>query len=170
MHTYLQRLIEYNNWANRELIERLGALPPETLDATAPGVYGSLRETLLHLLTSELSYHRRLTARPPADVATAEFADIAFLRQLAAQSAAELTAVADSLPDPGSFIQLSDGKRSAATMLTQLFMHGCEHRTHVGTILCAHGIEPPDLDSWAFGILLGGDDWPTDWGPEPASR
>jgi hypothetical protein len=67
-------------------------------------------------------------------------------------------------------IQLRDGGRVAATMLTQLCVHGCEHRAHVGTILGANGIEPPDLDSWAHGIFVHGDDWPTAWGPEPAER
>ena len=57
-----------------------------------------------------------------------------------------------------------------ATILTQLVMHGVEHRAHVGTILGANGIEPPDLDSWSHGIRIHGDDWPPDWGPEPAER
>jgi hypothetical protein len=64
----------------------------------------------------------------------------------------------------------SSGQRAAATILTQLIMHGVEHRAHVGTILGSNGIEPPDLDSWAHGIRVHGDDWPPDWGPEPAQR
>ena len=50
MPTYLLRLIEYDSWANRGLLEFLGGHPDEVLDATAAGVYGSMRETLEHLL------------------------------------------------------------------------------------------------------------------------
>ena len=45
MATYLSRLADYNNWANHGLLEFLGKQPPETLDATATGVYGTIRET-----------------------------------------------------------------------------------------------------------------------------
>jgi hypothetical protein len=73
---------------------------------------------------------------------------------------AELVELLPSLPEPDTMIQLSDGKRAAATILTQLVMHGCEHRAQIGTILGANGIEPPDLDSWAHGIFVHGDEWP----------
>ncbi len=171
MPTYLDRLIDYNNWANRGLLEFFATQPPETLDMTAAGVYGTIRETLEHLLTSELGYRLRLAhggqvARPEH----LEHPGLADLQRRAAESAAGLVDLLPSLPEPGTMIQLSDGKRAAATILTQLVMHGVEHRTHVGTILGANGIEPPDLDSWAHGIRVHGDDWPSDWGAEPARR
>jgi hypothetical protein len=89
---------------------------------------------------------------------------------MAAESAAGLAALMATVPEPGTMIQVSDGKRAAATILTQLVMHGVEHRAHIGTILGANGIEPPDLDSWSHGIRVHGDDWPDDWGPEPVDR
>ena len=170
MPSYLQRLIDYNNWANRGLIEFLGGLPPETLDATAAGVYGSIRETLEHLLSSELKYHQYLARLPRAEVPRPLRPDLGQLHGIAEQSAANLTTLVDALPEPGDFLTLRDGNRSAATILTQLVMHGCEHRAHVGTILGSLGIEPPDLDAWAHGIIACGDDWPEDWGQEPQKR
>lgn len=169
--SYLDRLIDYNNWANRGLLEFLATQPPETLDMTAAGVYGTIRVTLEHLLRSELGYHRRLAYGGSVDrPELLERPDLADLQRLATESAAGLTALLPSLPEPGAMIQLSDGKRAAATILTQLFMHGCEHRAQVGTILGAQGIEPPDLDAWAHGIRVHGDDRPLEWGPEPADR
>jgi uncharacterized damage-inducible protein DinB len=171
MRSYLHRLVEYNNWANRGLLEFLREAPAETMDATAAGVYGSIRETLGHLLSSELRYYRELVAQPLEGLAERpRRPDLELLDEMAAESAAKLAALVEALPEPNEMMQLPDGKRAAATILTQLFMHGCEHRTHVGTILGARGIEPPDLDSWAYGIFVGGDDWPAEWGPEPASR
>ncbi len=165
MSSYLGRLIEYNTWATGGLLEFLGDQPSGALDLTTAGVYGSIRETLGHMLSSELSYTRRLIARDAiARPEPVVGPDLEMLRQMAAESADTLAELMRSLPEPDLRIQLRDGKRSAATMLTQLVMHGVEHRTHVGTILGANGIEPPDLDSWAHGIWAWGDDWPSDWG------
>lgn len=171
MTTYLGRLIGFNNWANRGLLEFLATQPPETLDLTAGGVYGTIRDTFEHLLTSEMSYRHRLAGLPRYDgVDRPERPELADIQRLQDASAAGLDALVESLPDPESMLPTSTGQRASATVLTQLIMHGVEHRAHVGTILGANGIEPPDLDSWAFGILVHGDDWPPDWGPEPAQR
>jgi len=171
MVTYLSRLIEYNSWANRGLLAFVAELPPETLDTTTTGVYGTIRDTFEHLLTAEMSYQHRLAGLPMYDEsdrpARPEMAD---LQRLADESAAGLARLVDALPDPAAMLPTSSGQRAAATILTQLIMHGVEHRAHVGTILGSNGIEPPDLDSWAHGIRVHGDDWPPDWGPEPAQR
>ncbi len=171
MPTYLDRLIDYNNWANQGLLDFLAKLPPETLDSATTGVYGSIGETLEHLLTAELGYQRRLAGLPryePLD--EGERPDLVRLERLAKESATSLVRLAQELPPPATMLLTSSGNRAAATILTQLVMHGVEHRTHVGTILGSRGIEPPDLDSWAHGIRVHGDDWPPDWGPEPDQR
>jgi uncharacterized damage-inducible protein DinB len=169
--TYLGRLVGYDNWANLGLLDFLAALPPETIDLTTGGVYGTIRETFEHLLTSEMGYRHRLAGLPKySRDARPERPDIESLRELQAESAAALDALVESLPDPETMLPTNTGQRAAATVLTQLIMHGVEHRSHVGTILGANGIEPPDLDSWAYGIRVHGDDWPPDWGPEPAQR
>ncbi len=171
MQSYLSRIVGYNSWANRGLLEFLGDQPPDTLDATTSGVYGTIRETFEHLLTSELGYQRRLAGLPRYDRSDRpERPNVTDLRSLAAESAANLAALVDSLPEPATMLPTGSGQRAAATILTQLIMHGTEHRTHIGTILGANGIEPPDLDSWAYGIRVHGDDSPPDWGPEPARR
>jgi uncharacterized damage-inducible protein DinB len=167
MATYLDRLIDYNIWANQGLLDFLREQPPETLDLTSAGVYGTIRETLEHLLSSEMGYSRRLAPPPPRDLPERpEHPDLATLQALATESATRLVDLVDTLPEPSTRIETSSGMRAAATILTQLVMHGVEHRAHVGTILGANSIEPPDLDSWAYGIWVHGDDWPPDWGPD----
>lgn len=171
MATYLDRLIEFNSWANHGLLEFLAGLPPDTLDLTSTGVYGTIRDTFEHLLTSEMGYQHRLAGQPRYDDSNRPARpDMADLQQLADESAAGLARLVEVLPDPATMLPTSSGQRAAATILTQLIMHGVEHRAHVGTILGSNGIEPPDLDSWAHGIRVHGDDWPPDWGPEPAQR
>jgi uncharacterized damage-inducible protein DinB len=171
MTTYLHRLIEFNSWANRGLLEFLDQQPPETLDLTSTGVYGTIRDTFEHLLTAEMGYRHRLAGLPRYDdSARPKRPEMADLRRLADESAAGLAMIVDALPDPATMLPTSSGQRAAATVLTQLIMHGVEHRANVGTILGSNGIEPPDLDSWAHGVRVHGDDWPPDWGPEPAAR
>jgi uncharacterized damage-inducible protein DinB len=171
MSTYISRLIDYNNWANKGLLRFLEGQPPEVLDASTTGVYGTIRETLEHLLESEIGYERRLAGLPRYEPnERADGPDLGELQQLADESAASLVALGETLPEPGTMLETSSGMRAAATILTQLFMHGVEHRAHVGTILGSRGVEPPDLDSWAHGIWVHGDDWPSDWGPEPEQR
>ena len=161
---YLRRFIEYNNWANQGLIVFLARVPDETLDATAPGVYGSIRQTLDHLFTAEDNYFRSLSRQPRSPQRPAE-PGLMVLAGYARESAANLERLV--LPGPDTRLEFNDGLRSAATALTQLFMHGVEHRTQVGTILGTMGIEPPDLDAWAHGIFQGADDWPPDLGAMP---
>ena len=167
MATYLDRILDYDSWANQGLLDFLERMPPETLDLTAAGVYGTIRQTFEHLLSSEMGYTRRLAPPPPRDLPERpEHPDLATLRAMATESAARLVELVDTLPEPSTRIETSSGMRAAATILTQLVMHGVEHRGHIGTILGANGIEPPDLDSWAHGIWVHGDDWPPDWGAD----
>lgn len=146
--SYLAYLLDYNAWANATLIEFLEARP-ELFAATAPGVYGTVGETLNHLLDAELSYVARLAGTPRPDRGSG--LDLPALEELAAQLAAASTELLAALPDPDRLSQRSYGKVTAATVLAQLVSHGVEHRTQVCTILGALGIEPPDLSSWRFG-------------------
>jgi hypothetical protein len=41
-------------------------------------------------------------------------------------------------------------------ILTQVINHATEHREQVKTILTQSGIEPPDLQSWAYYVALDG--------------
>ncbi len=168
--SYLQRLLAYNTWANQGLLAFLRDHPPETLDLTTGGVYGSIGSTFAHLLSSEVSYHRRLLLSTVTLPDWPDDPDLDTLQRMADESAARLTGLIAVLPEADTMILVSDGERAAATILTQLVMHGVEHRAHVGTILGANEIEPPDVDSWAHGIWVHGDAWPADWGPEPAER
>jgi uncharacterized damage-inducible protein DinB len=179
---YLRRLVDYGSWANRGLLDFLAGLPTDALDATTPGVFGSVRDTFRHLLTSEMAYRHRLLGLEPYDESDVpERPDLADLRRLADESATALPDLVDRLPEADVMRTTGSGQRAAGTILTQLFLHGVEHRTHINTILGVTGLlgqgeqdpgrpEPPDQDAWVHGIFVHDDDWPEDWGPEPAGR
>ena len=169
--SYLHRLVDYNNWANRGLLEFLARQPGSVLGLMAAGVYGTIGQTFEHLFLSEISYHRKLLKLPKgADFPTPETPTIDSLQAVAEDSAQKLASLVDGLPEATELLRLDDGARRAATLFTQLVMHGVEHRAHVGTILGANGIRGLELDSWAHGIFKYGDAWPADWGPEPEVR
>ncbi len=61
----LTTLYSHNRWANLLLLERCAGLTDEQLDATISGTFGSIRDTLQHVVTSERSYlHRIRTGQP----------------------------------------------------------------------------------------------------------
>ena len=170
--TYLARLLAYDNWANRGVLAFLGTQPSAVLDATAPGVYGTVRETLQHLLGAEWRYHALLAGQPQSGLPPrAQPPDLEALQSLAHEAARRVDALTASLPDPAAMVQTIDGPGAAAsTIVTQLVMHGCEHRGHIATILGANGLTGPELDGWAYGIFAGNDAWLPEWGPEPSPR
>src|SRR5262245_64201814 len=54
-------LFSHNLWANLRLLERCAELTSEQLDATISGAFGSIRDTLQHIVTAEQSYFSRIS-------------------------------------------------------------------------------------------------------------
>ena len=50
----------YNRWANLHLLDVCAKLSEDQLHLTAPGTYGTVDATFLHLLAAEQRYLRRL--------------------------------------------------------------------------------------------------------------
>ena len=53
MTTGLPDFFTYNRWANLRLLDACAHLSDAHLDATTKGTFGSVRETLMHLLAAE---------------------------------------------------------------------------------------------------------------------
>ena len=49
----LERLYDYGYWANRQLFQVVSQLTPEQFTQTVTGSYGSIRNTLVHILSAE---------------------------------------------------------------------------------------------------------------------
>jgi uncharacterized damage-inducible protein DinB len=59
---FLAKLFEHNNWANQKIIEACSILNDEQLDALPQSATeGSIRSTLLHLVSAQDNYLRLLT-------------------------------------------------------------------------------------------------------------
>jgi uncharacterized damage-inducible protein DinB len=53
MRSVLAELLYHKTWATLRLIEFCQGVAPEHLDASVPGTYGSVRDTLRHLLAAD---------------------------------------------------------------------------------------------------------------------
>jgi uncharacterized damage-inducible protein DinB len=51
----------FHKWANQKVLDACANLSGEQLRLTAPGTYGTIADTLQHLLSAERGYVRRLT-------------------------------------------------------------------------------------------------------------
>ena len=118
----------YNLWANRRLIDACKELSDSQLDATASG-------------TSPTPPLRDLTSFPGFDE----------LRRRAESSGNALITIAKQ-PDLDRILSLDEGTYEASSIivLIQAINHAVDHRSQIATLLSQQGIEPPDLDGWAY--------------------
>ena len=157
MGTLLNDAFAHHNWATLELMDACSsALDEHQLRTGTIGVYGSIIETLRHLVGSDCSY-LRVTSGQEHEAFDSEMADLAALR---GEMAAHASAWADLLtrdldPDEWLVRRRPDGSETHATVgirLAQALHHGTDHRSQVCTILTNLGVEPPQIDVWDYGL------------------
>ena len=154
-------LVRHNAWATTELLAYCRELDAATLDATVPGTYGTIIETLQHLVDSEASYVRRLTGAWPDHPWKGDRA--VGLDVLAERAAVLATTLEQFLGGEWDSEALGEGYGEqgevfairAGIFLTQALHHANEHRAHVCTILGALGHEPPDVSAWGYAFATG---------------
>lgn len=163
----LTELFRHNLWANLRLLDACAGLTEEQLDATAPGTYGRIRDTLLHILACEEIYVNLLAGREPVYTLSAAggFPSFDELRQRARRSGEELIRLAAQIEPTqvfrGTWLTKPRSWKDrpysiqAAIPLIQAINHGAEHRSHVATALSQIGIRPPALDAWGYGLEQG---------------
>lgn len=143
----------YNTWATREIIAACRELTDEQLDATAVGAFGSIIDTLRHVVFWEAHDAARLTGEQPGwDYRTEDVPDLDELsrrvdeldgcweRFLATPVDAEQTFL---IP----WLDGVDRDVPAGVFLIGVLHHGIEHRSQICTILTSIGVDPPDYGS-----------------------
>lgn len=152
--TVLHDAFGHHVWATIRVIDACLALPPEQLDTTVPGTYGSIIETLRHLVGADASYLWVLSAGDRSEIAEATMG-LAELRAAMEESGPGWTAVLDRDLDPDEVVvrHRDDGTDSHAPRsirLAQVLHHGTDHRSQVCTALTSLGVEPPEIDVWDY--------------------
>jgi uncharacterized damage-inducible protein DinB len=146
--------LRYNAWANRELLVACEKLSREQLDSRAEGTYGTIYETIVHLVRAEAAYLHRLTGelRPP----TFRWDDspgLPDIRGYAGQLGDALTEAARRVQPTDVVSHEWQGQPvsyKAIVLLIQAVNHGVEHRTNITTILSQLGVEAPGVDGWNY--------------------
>jgi uncharacterized damage-inducible protein DinB len=147
-------------WATLRLIETCLALSADQLETGVPGTYGSILDTMRHLVGGDAGYLFDLTG----DRALRVDEDGMDLRELGAAMDRDETAWARFLagdPDPEAVVREvdeNDGYVRDAPIgirLAQALHHGTDHRSQICTALTALGVQPPGIDVWEFGVREG---------------
>lgn len=161
-------LFGHNTWSNLRLLDACNSLSDEQLDATVPGTFGTIRDTLLHIVGAEVSYIARSTGRMPGEpmMPGGPPPSIDKLREDAQWCGEEFLQLAQNAGSEDIVQQDWRGRRAnypLTSLLTQVINHSTEHRTQIATILTQQGIEPPDMSGWAYMEAMGTrEDLPSD--------
>jgi uncharacterized damage-inducible protein DinB len=158
--TLLHDAIEHHIWATRRLLDVCEPLTAEQLSAPAPHAYGSIIETLRHVIGSDAFYVAVLhgTESPRVDL---DAAGVAELRAAAMANARMWSELLESSLEPDAVykeVDPDDGFQRWATLgihVAETLSHGTEHRNQVAAGLVDIGIDPPKLSVWQFGLETG---------------
>ncbi len=156
----ITRLFHHNTWANLKLLDFCADLGEEQLEASAVGCFGSIRETLLHFVSSEVDYVNLATEKlPPDPLLSDPFPGFDALKAAVRWAGDELlqlaiSARADTIvrvmrPDEPIF------EYPLAGFLVQVLNHSTEHRTQISTIVSQLGLEPPVISGWKYMKEMG---------------
>lgn len=155
----LAEMFLHNLWANQQLVRACLPLADDLLEASVEGTYGSIRDTLLHIVRAEAGYVRTLGGSPPVRCAQlGPGTSIEELRDCAAEVDEALIDLAGGIGPEDRFPSRFEGRvyqLPGSRCLVQIINHATEHRAQVATILTQLGIEPPDVSGWAYMQAMG---------------
>ena len=155
----LTTLFAHNAWANLKLLDFCAALNDEQLDATAIGCFGSIRDTLWHIVRGEVSYVKRVNGKlPPQPFSKDQFPGFAALKDAVRWSNDELLQLALSARQD---TDVREGppehmyQYRLASLMVQAINHATEHRAQIAAIITQLGMEPPDMSGWQYMVEIG---------------
>ena len=150
----LSTIYHHHLWANLVIFTRCCDLSDDQLDAAVPGVYGTIRETLNHIMRAERSYLSRIISGNPSNQPQDTIdLPIKEMRDEVEKTGQGLIDWAPKVKENDSVLLDWDGKIREVPktiILNQVINHATEHRSQILSILTQIGIEPPDVSSWSY--------------------
>ncbi|HEY0736218.1 MAG TPA: DinB family protein [Herpetosiphonaceae bacterium] len=144
----------HNTWANLKLLDFCEGLSDEQLDATTIGGFGSIRDTLVHIIGAEVGYVERVNGRVPEEpISFKQFPGFKALKDAVRWTGDELLQLALSARADTMVRQRPPRMLVAyklASLIPQAITHSTEHRTHISVIITQLGMEPPDMSVWNY--------------------
>ena len=150
----LAEIFRYNKWANLTLLDACRSLTEKQLDASIPGA-SSIRETLLHIVGGQQTFVLRTVGRQHEGELNraSPWPGIDALVDLATKSSDDLAAIAESFTEDEEVDLTYLGKTHRfpkSFFLAHAIAHSTEHRTEVLLTMASLGVQPPNLDGWAY--------------------
>jgi uncharacterized damage-inducible protein DinB len=153
----LRELFEHHFWATETLIGHLEGLPAERLDASVPGTYGSMIDTLTHMVDADSRYLLRLRDPSPPPHEDRVGVTLAQLRSEMPEHRDRWAEALDLLERGELSTRVVDHQSdypdtpdAEGLLLLQAIHHGNDHRTQICSTLGALGEEVPELDGWNY--------------------
>jgi uncharacterized damage-inducible protein DinB len=152
----LRAAFDRHSWATLGLIDAIEDLDPSQLDAAIEGTYGSILQTLTHLVDADERYLNRFDdpSLPSGPGHRTEPLDR--LRARVVANAGRWVEMLDRL-DAGTLDAQIVGKsdhpdtsHAEGMLMVQALHHGDDHRAQICSTLGALGSDVPDLDGWAY--------------------
>lgn len=152
--TLLDDAFAHHMWATLQVMDVCARLDPDQLEVTAPGTYGTILDTLRHIVGADSSYLFALTGGKVQPI-DEEQMDLAELRRTTEGFADEYRSLLTTDLDPDLVVvrHRDDGSETHAPLgirLAQVVHHGTDHRSQICTVLTTLGIEPPMIDVWDY--------------------
>ena len=146
--------IRYNNWANQQVLQACQNLSEDQFATMIPGAYGTIRDTLEHIIRGEVFYVRLLTGSCPQPPFKWEARpSLAEMTAYATQIGEALVDMAGRILPTDQVVEEDEGKQfhyQALAVFIQIINHGIEHRTNITTMLNQGPQTPPDVDGWGY--------------------
>ena len=150
----LERLYDYSYWANRRLFDVVSRLTPDEFTRSVAGSYGSIRNTLVHVLSAEWGWLDRCGGPERGDrLKPEDFPNVESLVQLWTRVEGYMRTFLSALKDddltrPIEFA-LGPGPRHCVALgdlLQHAAVHGVHHRGQVALLLRVLGHVPGNFD------------------------
>ncbi|HEU4900221.1 MAG TPA: DinB family protein [Actinomycetota bacterium] len=158
MTEILLEAFRHHAWANKQLLAACRGLPPEQLrlPGTAAGTDRGILAILNHIVRSDRGYVSRRGERPDW-VENEDTADLDELERRADENAQGWERFLSQPLDASKLIILDQGAYEAeqSVLVVQALHHGNAHREQICAVLTGLGIQPPDIQAWAYAEATG---------------
>ena len=163
----LLEAFRHDAWATRQLLDFCRDLSAEQLTAPGIGTYGGILETFNHVVLTEARYLRRLAGSGPPWVDSdggsdpgdvdPESIDIDQLHSRVEQTEKLWEELWSEPFDAERMIILDQGayEAHAGVLVAQALHHGNAHREQICAIVTGAGLQPPDVQVWAYANATG---------------
>ena len=157
MNELVLEALRHNTWATKRLLESCRSLQDDQLSSAGIGTYGGILATLHHIIRAEAGYVSRILGIPRSALASSDSTDFDVLDSAVEETAGLWEQYLAQPVDADQLLILDEGayEAPASVLVAQALHHGNAHREQVCSILTGLGIEPPDVQAWAWADATG---------------